>query len=395
MKLTGSQIVVECLKKHDVDTIFGYPGGAVIPLFDTLYDEKNIKVVVPAHEQGGCHAADGYARTTGKVGVAVATSGPGATNLITGIATAYMDSVPMVAITGNVPNVLLGKDSFQEVDIVGMTMAVTKHNYRVTDVSQIEDIFEEAFDFAKAGRPGPVLIDITKDAFIREFEFQGKGESRVQTGEFHLPLDEIVGTINEAKKPVIFTGGGVVLSGAEDELYTFAKKIGAPVAQSLMGKSSYPSADELNTGLVGMHGSKASNMAFTHCDLLIVCGARFSDRVTGNPNEFAKHAKIIQIDIDPAEINKNIATTLHAMGDIKEILIKLNKAVPDKNHHEWIAKVNEWKAEDIEQLSATHLPKEILEVTSEAMGEDTAIVTDVGQQQMIAARYFGFSHRAD
>ena len=390
MKLTGSQIVVECLKKHDVDTIFGYPGGAVIPLFDTLYDEKNIKVVVPAHEQGGCHAADGYARTTGKVGVAVATSGPGATNLITGIATAYMDSVPMVAITGNVPNVLLGKDSFQEVDIVGMTMAVTKHNYRVTDVSQIEDIFEEAFDFAKAGRPGPVLIDITKDAFIREFEFQGKGESRVQTGEFHLPLDEIVGTINEAKKPVIFTGGGVVLSGAEDELYTFAKKIGAPVAQSLMGKSSYPSDDELNTGLVGMHGSKASNMAFTHCDLLIVCGARFSDRVTGNPNEFAKHAKIIQIDIDPAEINKNIATTLHAMGDIKEILIKLNKAVPDKNHHEWIAKVNEWKAEDIEQLSATHLPKEILEVTSEAMGEDTAIVTDVGQHQIWTAQYYKF-----
>jgi len=390
MKMTGSQIVVECLKKQNVDKIFGYPGGAVIPLFDSLYDEDQIDIIVPAHEQGASHAADGYARATGKIGVVVATSGPGATNLITGIATAYMDSVPMVAITGNVPNVLLGKDSFQEVDIVGMTMPVTKHNYRVTDVNQIEDVFEEAFDFAKSGRPGPVLIDITKDAFIRDCDFNGKGESRVQKAETHLPLDEIVKTINEAKKPMIFTGGGVVLSGADDELYTFAKKIGAPVAQSLMGKSSYPSDDELSTGMVGMHGTKGSNMAFTHCDLLIVCGARFSDRVTGNPKEFAKHAKIIQIDIDPAEINKNIATTLHAMGDIKEILSKLNKAVPEKDHHEWIAEVNKWKAEDIEQLSATHVPKEILETTADAMGEDTAIVTDVGQHQIWTAQYYHF-----
>ena len=390
MKMTGSQIVVECLKKQNVDKIFGYPGGAVIPLFDSLYDEDQIDIIVPAHEQGASHAADGYARATGKIGVVVATSGPGATNLITGIATAYMDSVPMVAITGNVPNVLLGKDSFQEVDIVGMTMPVTKHNYRVTDVNQIEDVFEEAFDFAKSGRPGPVLIDITKDAFIRDCDFNGKGKSRVQKAETNLPLDEIVKTINEAKKPMIFTGGGVVLSGADDELYTFAKKIGAPVAQSLMGKSSYPSDDELSTGMVGMHGTKGSNMAFTHCDLLIVCGARFSDRVTGNPKEFAKHAKIIQIDIDPAEINKNIATTLHAMGDIKEILSKLNKAVPEKDHHEWIAEVNKWKAEDIEQLSATHVPKEILEATADAMGEDTAIVTDVGQHQIWTAQYYHF-----
>jgi len=390
MKMTGSQIVVECLKKQNVDKIFGYPGGAVIPLFDSLYDEDQIDIIVPAHEQGASHAADGYARATGKIGVVVATSGPGATNLITGIATAYMDSVPMVAITGNVPNVLLGKDSFQEVDIVGMTMPVTKHNYRVTDVNQIEDVFEEAFDFAKSGRPGPVLIDITKDAFIRDCDFNGKGKSRVQKAETNLPLDEIVKTINEAKKPMIFTGGGVVLSGADDELYTFAKKIGAPVAQSLMGKSSYPSDDELSTGMVGMHGTKGSNMAFTHCDLLIVCGARFSDRVTGNPKEFAKHAKIIQIDIDPAEINKNIATTLHAMGDIKEILSKLNKAVPEKDHHEWIAEVNKWKAEDIEQLSATHVPKEILETTADAMGEDTAIVTDVGQHQIWTAQYYHF-----
>lgn len=390
MKMTGSQIVVECLKKQNVDKIFGYPGGAVIPLFDSLYDEDQIDIIVPAHEQGASHAADGYARATGKIGVVVATSGPGATNLITGIATAYMDSVPMVAITGNVPNVLLGKDSFQEVDIVGMTMPVTKHNYRVTDVNQIEDVFEEAFDFAKSGRPGPVLIDITKDAFIRDCDFNGKGKSRVQKAETNLPLDEIVKTINEAKKPMIFTGGGVVLSGADDELYTFAKKIGAPVAQSLMGKSSYPSDDELSTGMVGMHGTKGSNMAFTHCDLLIVCGARFSDRVTGNPKEFAKHAKIIQIDIDPAEINKNIATTLHAMGDIKEILSKLNEAVPEKDHHEWIAEVNKWKAEDIEQLSATHVPKEILEATADAMGEDTAIVTDVGQHQIWTAQYYHF-----
>ncbi|MEX1377405.1 MAG: biosynthetic-type acetolactate synthase large subunit [Eubacteriales bacterium] len=390
MKMTGSQIVVECLKKQKADKVFGYPGGAVIPLFDALYGEKEIDIIVPAHEQGGSHAADGYARTTGKVGVVIATSGPGATNLITGIATAYMDSVPMVAITGNVPNVLLGKDSFQEVDIVGMTMPVTKHNYRVTDVSQIEDVFEEAFDFAKSGRPGPVLIDITKDAFIKEGEYKGVGVSRVEQSKPHLPMDEILAAIDKAKKPIIFTGGGVVLSGAEDELYTFAKKIGAPVAQSLMGKSSYPSDDELSTGMVGMHGSKASNMGFTHCDLLIVCGARFSDRVTGDPKEFAKHAQVIQIDIDPAEINKNIATNLHAMGDIKEILSKLNAAVPEKDHHEWIAEINKWKADDIEQLSATHIPKEILEATADAMGEDTAIVTDVGQHQMWTAQYYNF-----
>ncbi len=390
MKMTGSQIVVECLKKQNVDTIFGYPGGAVIPLFDSLYDEKGIKIIVPAHEQGGCHAADGYARATGKTGVVVATSGPGATNLITGIATAYMDSVPMVAITGNVPNVLLGKDSFQEVDIVGMTMAVTKHNYRVTDAAAIEDVFEEAFEFARSGRPGPVLIDITKDAFIKECDYKGQGKSRVSKGASHLPLNSIIEIINHANKPMIFAGGGVVLSGAEDELYTFAKKIGAPVAQSLMGKSAYPSDDELSTGMVGMHGSKASNMAFTHCDLLIVCGARFSDRVTGNPNEFAKHAKIIQIDIDAAEINKNIETTVHAMGDIKEILNDINKEVPDKDHHEWIAEVNKWKAEDIEQLSATHVPKEILEATADIMGENTAIVTDVGQHQIWTAQYYKF-----
>ena len=390
MKMKGSRIVVECLKKQNVDTIFGYPGGAVIPLFDALYDEKDIKIIVPAHEQGGCHAADGYARATGKTGVVVATSGPGATNLITGIATAYMDSVPMVAITGNVPNVLLGKDSFQEVDIVGMTMPVTKHNYRVTDVSKIEDIFEEAFEFAHAGRPGPVLIDITKDAFVKEYDYTGTGKSRVVDTEIHLPINDIIETINQASKPIIFAGGGVVLSGAEDELYTFAKKISAPVAQSLMGKSSYPSNDELSTGMVGMHGTKASNMAFTHCDLLIVCGARFSDRVTGDPNEFAKHAKIIQIDIDAAEINKNIETTLHAMGDIKEILVEINNAVPEKDHHEWISEVNKWKAEDIEQLSATNLPKEILEATAELMDEDTAIVTDVGQHQMWTAQYYKF-----
>ncbi len=390
MKMTGSQIVVECLKKQNVDTIFGYPGGAVIPLFDSLYDEKGIKIIVPAHEQGGCHAADGYARATGKTGVVVATSGPGATNLITGIATAYMDSVPLVAITGNVPNVLLGKDSFQEVDIVGMTMAVTKHNYRVTDAASIEDVFEEAFEFAKSGRPGPVLIDITKDAFIKECDYKGQGKSRVSKGASHLPINSIIEIINHANKPMIFAGGGVVLSGAEDELYTFAKKIGAPVAQSLMGKSAYPSDDELSTGMVGMHGSKASNMAFTHCDLLIVCGARFSDRVTGNPNEFAKHAKIIQIDIDAAEINKNIETTVHAMGDIKEILNDINKEVPDKDHHEWIAEVNKWKAEDIEQLSATHVPKEILEATADVMGENTTIVTDVGQHQIWTAQYYKF-----
>lgn len=390
MKLSGAQIVVECLKRQNVDKIFGYPGGAVIPLYDALYNECSIENIVPAHEQGASHAADGYARMSGKVGVVIATSGPGATNLVTGIATAYMDSVPMVAITGNVPSTLLGKDSFQEVDIMGVTMPITKHNYRITNSDKIADTFHEAFEFAASGRPGPVLIDITKDAFYQMSEYSEDTTSRVEKDKNHLPLDEIVDIINKAKKPMIFAGGGVVSSNSNDELYTLAKKIGAPVACSLMGRSAFPSDDELATGMVGMHGSLASNMAFTYCDLLLVLGARFSDRVTGNVNKFAEHAKIIQIDIDPAEINKNIVTTLHALGNIKDVLTQLNEAVPEQEHLEWIEEINEWKLEDKKKRPPNHLPMQMLEETSKMMGENTAIVTDVGQHQMWTAQYFKF-----
>jgi acetolactate synthase-1/2/3 large subunit len=391
MKLKGAQIIMECLKREGVDTVFGYPGGKVIRLYDALYCEEKINHVETAHEQGASHAADGYARSTGKVGVCIATSGPGATNLVTGLATAYMDSIPVVAITGNVPATLLGRDSFQEVDIMGVTMPITKHNYQVRSAAQISSVFREAFAFAKSGRPGPVLIDVTDNAFAEECEFDsavGKLEMRCKLSD--IPIDEIKDMISQAKRPVILAGGGVVLSGAADALYELAERIDAPVATTLMGTSSFPGEHRLYTGLVGMHGTKASNMAFQNCDLLLVLGARFSDRVTGDASKFASHAKIIQIDIDASEVNKNIPTNVHVIQDIKAALSCINKVLPKKSHDEWVNDVNEWKEENAAHIPEDHVPRRVMQTMGEILGEDTIVTTDVGQHQMWTAQYFPF-----
>ncbi len=394
MKMTGAQIVLECLKKHEVDTVFGYPGGAVIPLYDALYDEKDIKHVITAHEQGASHAADGYARATGKVGVCIATSGPGATNLVTGIATAYMDSVPMVAITGNVASVLLGKDSFQETDIIGITMPITKHNYQIKDPEDIAEVMQEAFDFAKSGRPGPVLIDITKDAFVHECEYEPCDTCLFETEKEGASAEDVKKLIEHSYKPVIFAGGGAVGSGAADELFEFAEKIEAPVACSLMGISSFPADHELYMGMVGMHGTMASNMSFTNCDLLIVLGARFSDRVTGKLEEFAKRAKIIQVDIDPSEVNKNVPTSAHVIDDIKSFLTEMNGIISQQNHAEWLKDIAEWKKKDATHMPKDHLPKNILETINKHMDKTAIVATDVGQHQMWSAQYYAF-HKDD
>jgi acetolactate synthase-1/2/3 large subunit len=390
MKLSGVQIIMECLKREGVDTVFGFPGGKVIKLYDALYDEKSIRHIETAHEQGAAHAADGYARASGKVGVCFATSGPGATNLVTGLATAYMDSIPVVAITGNVPADLLGKDSFQEVDIMGVTMPITKHNYQVKNAGRISDVFREAFAFAKCGRPGPVLIDITSDAFNEVCEYEEPEKLNMKWKTTDIPGREIIDMINSSDKPVILTGGGVVLSNAADELFEFAEKIDAPVACTLMGTSSFPGDHRLCTGMVGMHGTKASNMAFQNCDLLIVLGARFSDRVTGDASNFASHAKIIQIDIDASEINKNIMTDVHVVQDIKQALCTLNGIVPRKTHEQWVKSVSAWKEENEECIPKDHFPKTIMEKIHERLGEDTIITTDVGQHQMWTAQYYPF-----
>ena len=310
MKLNGSEIVIECLKEQGVDTVFGYPGGTILNVYDELYKHSGeIRHILTSHEQGAAHAADGYARSTGKVGVCMATSGPGATNLVTGIATAYMDSVPVVAITANVAVPMLGRDSFQEIDITGVTMPITKHNFIVKDVTKLADTLRWAFRIAQEGRPGPVLVDITKDvtAAVTDYE-PAVPEPIVRSTEYikESDLDEVIKLINKCKKPFIFVGGGAVISDAADELKEFAEKVHAPVADSLMGKGAYNGESELYTGMLGMHGTKASNLGVMQCDLLITVGARFSDRVIGNAKTFAKHAKIVQIDVDPAEINKNI-----------------------------------------------------------------------------------------
>jgi acetolactate synthase-1/2/3 large subunit len=391
MQLTGVQILLESLKREGVDTVFGYPGGKVIKLYDALYLDGAIRHIETAHEQGASHAADGYARVTGKVGVCFATSGPGATNLVTGLATAYMDSIPVVAITGNVPVDLLGRDSFQEVDIMGVTMPITKHNYQIKDVSRISDIVREAFAFAKCGRPGPVLIDIPSDLFNQTCEYMPpEGKLCMPCRLTDMCLDEISAMISAAQRPMILAGGGVVLSGAADELVELAERIDAPVATSLMGTGTFPGDHPLSTGLAGMHGTMASNMALQDCDLLLVLGARFSDRITGDTNKFAAHAKLIQIDIDASEINKNVQTNLHVIQDIKTALASINCAVPKKKHPEWVARIAQWKAENESHIPGNHLPLRIMQELGSALGEDTIIVTDVGQHQMWTAQYFPF-----
>ena len=394
MKLTGAEIVIECLKEQGVDTVFGYPGGAILNVYDALYQHQNeIRHILTSHEQGAAHAADGYARATGKVGVCFATRGPGATNLVTGIATAYMDSIPVVAITCNVGVSLLGKDSFQEIDIAGITMPITKHNYIVKDVNQLADTIRRAFGIARRGRPGPVLIDIPKDvtANLAEYEPKKIVQPRRRECVDEVELQAAADMIQEAKKPYIFVGGGAVLSDAAEELLEFAKKVDAPVADSLMGKGAFPGTDPYYTGMLGMHGTKTSNHGVSECDLLIVVGARFSDRVTGNAKKFASKAKILQIDIDPAEMNKNVIITQGVTGDIKVVLSKLNEMLTQQDHSEWIRQIEEYKAKypltyHPDVLSGPFVVEEIYRQTK---GE-AIIVTEVGQNQMWAAQYYKY-----
>lgn len=395
MKLTGAEIVIECLKEQGVDTVFGYPGGTILNVYDALYKHQDeIHHILTSHEQGAAHAADGYARATGKAGVCMATSGPGATNLVTGIATAYMDSVPMVAITANVPVALLGRDSFQEIDIAGVTMPITKHNYIVKDVEKLAETIRMAFHIAKSGRPGPVLVDITKDVTANTAEYIPQKPYEIERSTEYIKdkdLDEAIRLINKSKKPFIFVGGGAVISDASEELIEFAEKVHAPVADSLMGKGAFDGTNRLYTGMLGMHGTKASNLGVTHCDLLITIGARFSDRVVGNAKTFAKNAKIIQIDVDPAEINKNIVVDCSVIGDVKEVLKRLNTRIEDHNHDEWLEHVHEMVEKyplkyNKDVLTGPYVIEEIYRATK----GDAIITTEVGQHQMWAAQFYKY-----
>lgn len=396
MQLTGAEIVIECLKEQGVDTVFGYPGGAILNVYDALYKHSNeITHILTSHEQGASHAADGYARATGKVGVCFATSGPGATNLVTGIATAYMDSIPVVAITCNVGVSLLGKDSFQEIDIAGITMPITKHNYIVKDVNKLAETIRKAFTIARTGRPGPVLIDIPKDVTANKCEYT---KVEIDTAKIVKPevnladVDVAVEMIKASKKPFIFVGGGAVLSDASESLKEFAHKIDSPVTDSLMGKGAFPGTDDLYTGMLGMHGTKPSNFGVSQCDLLVVVGARFSDRVTGNASKFASNAKILQIDIDPAEIDKNIMTHASIHGDVDDVLKLLNERLEQQDHSEWKEQIAEYKEKfpltyHKDVLTGPFVVEEIYKQTN----GDAVITTEVGQHQMWAAQFYKYS----
>ncbi len=397
MKLSGSQIFIECLKEQGVDTIFGYPGGAILNLYDEIYKHSNeIRHILTSHEQGASHAADGYARSTGKVGVCLATSGPGATNLVTGIATAFMDSIPMVAFTGNVGEALLGKDSFQEIDIKGVTMPITKHNFIVKNVEDLAPVIRRAFEIAKSGRPGPVLVDITKNATDpnNKIEYTPVVPNEVKPVTDTIKSEDVkkaVKLISKAKKPIIFVGGGAVLSNASDELKEFAYKVDAPVCDTLMGKGAFSGDEDLYIGMLGMHGTKTANFSVSKCDLLIVVGSRFSDRITGNAKKFATNAKILQIDVDPAEINKNIIVDASVIGDIKEVLKVLNEKIEAGDHTEWKNEVFAMR----ESMPLTYNKNEltgpfVMEKLNEILSEDDIITTEVGQHQMWAAQFYKY-----
>ncbi len=393
-RLKGAEIVIECLKEQKVDTVFGYPGGAILNIYDALYKHSDeIRHILTAHEQGASHAADGYARSSGKVGVCMATSGPGATNIVTGIATAYMDSVPIVAITCNVTKNLLGKDSFQEIDISGVTMPITKYNFIVKDGDKLADTIRRAFKIAKSGRPGPVLIDITKDVTAEEFEYEYQEivEEKQEHTVSEADIDELIKLIYDAKKPYILAGGGVIISDASSELISFAHKIHAPVADTLMAKGAFPDADELHTGMIGMHGTKASNLGVSECDLLIAIGCRFSDRVIGNATKFAKNAKIVHIDIDAAEISKNVLSHKGIVADAKTVLKKLNARLNPLRHDEWIEHIDNLKEMYPLRYDKTKLSGQgIIEMLDKLCPDDSIIVTEVGQHQMWASQFYRY-----
>lgn len=395
MQLTGAEIVIQCLLEQKVDTVFGYPGGTILNIYDALYDHSDeIRHILTSHEQGAAHAADGYARATGRVGVCMATSGPGATNLVTGIATAFMDSIPVVAITANVTLPMLGKDSFQEVDIAGVTMPITKHGYIVKNVEELADTLRHAFTIAKSGRPGPVLVDITKDVTAAVCEFTPV-QSEAPRRRYLCTEEELDATakhIMEAKRPYIYLGGGAVASGACEEVAEFAELIDAPVCDTLMGKGAFNGRSERYTGMIGMHGTKTSNLGVSRCDLLIALGARFSDRVIGNPGKFAENARIIHMDVDPAEINKNIRADVSLVGDLKLVLQNLNKRLTRQEHKEWMQEIADLKAAyplkyDDSRLSCPYVMETIDRVT----GGEALITTDVGQHQMWAAQYYCYT----
>lgn len=397
MQLNGSQIVIECLKEQGVDTVFGYPGGAILNIYDELYRHQDeIRHILTSHEQGASHAADGYARATGKVGVCMATSGPGATNLVTGIATAYMDSVPMVAITCNVGISLLGKDSFQEIDIAGVAMPITKYSFIVKDVKDLAPTLRRAFSIARSGRPGPVLVDIVKSATSDVTEYTKESPVIEESSNDRLSEENVqkaIELIQAAKKPMIFVGGGAVISGAQEELKEFAKKVDAPVTDSLMGKGAFDGTDERYVGMLGMHGTKTANLSLMESDLLIVVGSRFSDRVAANPKTFAQNAKIIQIDIDEAEINKNVAVDISLIGDVRKVLTVLNQRLDSLSHTDWMQEVAERKAKvplnyNHDVLTGPYIIEKLDEITN---GE-AIIATEVGQHQMWAAQYYKYKH---
>ncbi|MBQ7193147.1 MAG: biosynthetic-type acetolactate synthase large subunit, partial [Synergistaceae bacterium] len=414
-KLNGSEILIQCLLEQGVDTIFGYPGGTILNVYDRLYDHQEIKHILTSHEQGASHAADGYARSTGKVGVCFATSGPGSTNLTTGIATAYMDSSPVVFITCNVNSDLIGRDAFQEVDITGVTLPVTKCSYVVSDVTRLADTVREAFFIARSGRPGPVLIDIQKNATAAECdytpltpeEFKNKKGARVERLlATHHPsvsytdidvdaIERLAEMLDESEKPLLICGGGIVRSGASEEFRELAHRLDIPVAVTVMGGGAFGGYDSLTTGMIGMHGSQASNMACDACDLLVAVGCRFSDRVTLNPAGFAKNAKIVHIDIDPSEINKNIKTDLHIVGDAKEVLsLLLTKLKRDRTHDDWKKYVFSFKRETEyeDTIEGVLTPKEVLLAAAQILPQDTMVTTDVGQHQMWAIQHFRFDY---
>lgn len=406
MKLKGAQVLIECLREQGVNMIFGYPGGAVLPIYDVLYDTHDITHILTAHEQGATHAADGYARATGKVGVVVVTSGPGATNTVTGIATAYMDSVPLVVFTGQVASSLIGKDSFQEVDITGITTPITKHNYIVKDAQQLPNIVRKAFEIAQTGRPGPVLVDIPKDIQTATIEYQpaskNAGKQTAATDfigdefwqkEMNDNIERAIDAINDCERPVVYAGGGVNISGANNELLQFVEKIKAPVSCSLMGMGAFPGTHPYYMGMVGMHGTRCSNYAFSSCDLLIAVGARFSDRVISDVRRFAPHARIIHIDIDPAELGKNVETHIGICGDVKHVLNLLNQRIQEKQENGWNAQIRQWKREypmKYEDNGKVN-PQYVIEMLYKLTDGDAIITTEVGQNQMWAAQYYKYT----